>query len=125
MNNFVIIYRFRSPESGNVFLESIEKTFPRHLNYNFGGIQYFLLSSKLIAEVQDKINDIFDNLDIRDDDYVAIYYSREEDPDDIKRLMMLGHADLIDEDLKNGGTILDRTLSELLEYDFNKQKAEL
>lgn len=125
MNNFVILYRFRSPESGNVFLESIEKTFPKHLIHNLGGIQYFLLSAKLIAEVQDKINDIFDNLDIRDDDYVAIYYSREEDPDDIKRLMMLGHAELIDEDLKNGGTVLTRTLTELLDFDFNKQKAEL
>jgi hypothetical protein len=125
MNNFVIFYRFRSQESGNVFLESIEKTFPRHLIYKLGGIDYFLLSAKMIAEVQDKVNDIFDILDIRDDDYVAIYYTREEEPDDIKRLMMLGHSELIDEDLKNGGTVFTRTLSELLEYDFTKQKAEL
>ncbi len=125
MNNFVILYRFRSQESGNVFLESIEKIFPRHLIYKLGGIEYFLLSAKMIAEVQDKVNDIFDVLDIRDDDYVAIFYTREEEPDDIKRLMMLGHAELIDEDLKNGGTVLTRTLSELLEYDFTKQKAEL
>lgn len=125
MNNFVILYRFRSQESGNVFLESIEKIFPRHLIYKLGGIEYFLLIAKMIAEVQDKVNDIFDILDIRDDDYVAIYYTREEEPDDIKRLMMLGHSELIDEDLKNGGTVFTRTLSELLEYDFTKQKAEI
>ncbi|WP_028978494.1 hypothetical protein [Sporocytophaga myxococcoides] len=125
MNNFVILCRFRSPESGNLFLDSLKKIFPKHLIYNFGGIEYFLLASKMIAEVQDKVNDIFDILDIRDDDYVAIYYSREEEPDDIKRLMMLGHAELIDEDLKNGGTVLARTLTELLDYDFSKEKAEL
>jgi hypothetical protein len=64
-----------------------------------------------------------DNLKLDHDDYIALYYTREEEPNDINRLMIFGTSSNIEDDLANATrTGHERTLMELIEYDFIFQK---
>jgi hypothetical protein len=78
-------------------------------------IKYFAFAAKELTAVQDTLQDIMDHLKLTDDDYIALYYTREEEPDEIKRLMIFGKSYQSEKDLSR---LNEDTIAELLEFNF-------
>ena len=84
-------------------------------------IPYFAFAARDLAGVEDNIKAMLDQIDINDSDYVALYYIREENPEKIKRLMLLGSASLAEDNL----TVIssaehENLLNDLFNIDFIK-----
>lgn len=121
MTNYVIIPHIVNDQDADYFEEEIKSRFPRHKKEQTGEIKYFGFAARERAEVEDQLQEILHHIGIGTDDYVALYYSRNEDPDKIVQAMILGHDQKIEHDLErtNPEDHVD-TLSRLLNYDFVK-----
>jgi len=123
MTNYIIISHFKNEEEQESFEQKIKSAFPRYHEENNDEIRYLALSSKNQAGVEDKIKEILSQYGVSDDEYVALYYSRPENPDEIQRVMLLGHDYLIESDIQNikPEDHVD-TLSRLLNHEFFEEK---
>lgn len=120
----MLIYNLSNESSEKELLRQLKTKFTKHKTASENDIKYFNFAERKLPGVQDAIQEIMDGLTLNDSDYIALFYTREEEPDVINRLMVFGTSNLIDNDLKNiSQTNQDRILGELLEYDFLK-KAE-
>lgn len=121
MNNYVIIPHIINEDDATYFEEEIKDRFPRHKKEQTDKITYFGFAARERAGVEDQLREILHNIGIGTDDYVALYYTKDENPDKIMRVMMLGHDENIEQDLKSikPEDHID-TLSRLFNYDFVK-----
>ncbi|MDF9794805.1 hypothetical protein OKW21_000068 [Catalinimonas alkaloidigena] len=119
MTNYIIISHFNEEQDQASFEKKIKESFPRYHEENTEEIRYLALSSRNQAGVEDKIKEILNEYGISDDEYVALYYSRPENPDEIQRSMILGHDHLIENDIQQvkPEDHVD-TLSRLLNHEF-------
>lgn len=122
MNNYIIISHFEEDENQKSFEKKIKDNYPRHLEEDHDDIPYLAFAARNQAEVEDKIKEILNEYGIGTQEYVALYYSRPDDADEIQRAMLLGHDKLIESDMEktNPEDHVD-TLSRLLNFDFVKE----
>lgn len=119
MDNFIIISHFEEQENQQSFEKKIKTEFTRHLEEQNDEFKYLAFAARNQAGVEDFIKDVLNNYGIGTEEYVALYYSRPDDPDEIQRAMLLGHDDLLETHLKKvkPEDHVD-TLSRLLTFDF-------
>ncbi|MFP4094048.1 MAG: hypothetical protein ACLFUB_06160 [Cyclobacteriaceae bacterium] len=122
MTNFIIISYFEDEQDQASFEQKIKDTFPRHTEEQTDEIRYIGFASKNQAGVEDNIKTMLNDYGIGTKEYVALYFSRPSDPDEIQRTMLLGHSDLIETDIQNikPEDHVD-TLSRLLNFDYVKE----
>lgn len=124
MTNYIVISHFEDTQDQESFEKKVKENFPRYYEEYNDEIRYLALSSRHQAGVEDKIKEILNEFGIGSEEYVALYYSRPEDPDEIQRAMLLGHDSLIESDIQRikPEDHVD-TLSRLLDYDsFDKKE---
>lgn len=126
MNNYVIIPHIINEDDATYFEEEIRDRFPRYKKEQTDKITYFGFAARERADVEDQLREILHNIGIGTNDYVALYYTKDENPDKIMRVMMLGHDENIEQDLKiiKPEDHID-TLSRLFNYDFVKAMPNL
>lgn len=121
MRNYVLIYKLSNEASEKELLRQLKVKFPRNRSLKENSFNYFSFAEREIPGVHDALQETMDALSLQEPDYLALYYTREEEPDEINRLMVFGTSNLIENDLKNiSQTIHERVLGELLEFDFIK-----
>ena len=122
MNNFIIISHFGDSEAQTSFEKKIKENFPRHLEEHNDELRYLAFSAYNQAGVEDYIKDILNEYGIGTEEFVALYYSRPDDADEIQRAMLLGHDELVEDKISQikPEDHVD-TLSRLLNYDFVKE----
>ena len=114
-----MIYNIADNTSSEEFLISFNKKFPRNTADEVNGITYYGFTAKTLPAVQDTLYDTLQNLNIGRADYVAVYYSRTEEPDVIKRQMIMGSDDLANNaEARISTTLLENTLQDLLSHNF-------
>lgn len=121
MTNYIIISHLTSSEDAAFFDKEIKSRFTRHKEENTDEIRYLGFAARNRADVEDQIQEILHNIGIGSEDYVALYYAKEENPDKITRAMILGHDELIEtaiQKIKPEDHV--DTLSRLLNFDFVK-----
>lgn len=122
MNNFIIISHFEDPRAQEAFEKKIKDNFPRHLEAQNDELRYLAFAARNQAAVEDYIKIILNEYGIGTEEFVALYYSRPDDADEIQRAMMLGHDDLVEDKVSHikPEDHVD-TLSRLLNFDFVKE----
>jgi hypothetical protein len=122
MTNFIIISHFDNPQDQETFDKKVKEAFPRHTESQTDEIRYIGFAAKNQAGVEDQIRTMLDGYGIGTEEYVALYYSRPSDPDEIQRVMLLGHDDLLESDIQSirPEDHVD-TLSRLLNFDYVKE----
>lgn len=125
MENYVLFYHFDSKEAMGNFKKEIVKAFPLNMEESTEPVTYFAFAARELPAIQDKVNTIIDIMSVGDEDFVALYYMKEEDPDVIKRLMLLGPSGYIENELEKRNLVPKvhvQTLTALLKYDFIKHQ---
>jgi hypothetical protein len=115
MRTYVLICNISDKKSEKEFLGHLENKFLKHKFSTKNNIQYFAFAAKELAAIQDTLQNTLDRLNLTDADYIALYYTREEEPDEIKRLMIFGKWYQSEKDLSR---LNEDTIAELLEFDF-------
>lgn len=114
-----MLYHFEDKDSVDFFENAIQKEFRRHEIEENDGFKYFGFADKRDPGVVGKLNTILNNIGIGTKDFAALYYSREEDPEKIKRVMLVGHDSLVDSRVKDISFDSHRnSLTKLLNFDF-------
>lgn len=124
MDNYVLLYYFDDQQKTQDFEKGIEKEFTRHKWVEDGGYKYFGFAEREEPGVVDKLNTILTSMGMGREgyfgktDYVALYFSREKDPDNIKRQLLIGTEDMVDKDAQGMTTDAHRNaIQNLLESD--------
>lgn len=106
------------------FEEEIKNAFKKHrIDDEIESLKYFGFSGREQPEVVDRLNTILNRFGIGTKDFVALFYARKEDTETIKRLMLVGHDDLVETKIKNISMDAHRnSLTKLLEFDYTKEK---
>ncbi len=121
MTNYVLIPHFANEEEADYFHRELQARFPRNLEDQADGIKYFGFVDRERAGVEDQIREVLHNISIGTEDYVALYYTKDDSPGNIMQAMILGHDEKIE-------SVLQRinpeehvnTLSRLLNHDYLK-----
>ncbi len=125
MDNYVLLYNFEDNGSEKFFEKEINENFARHKTEESSGFKYFGFADREEPGVVDKLNTILNRVGIGTEDYVALYHSREDDPDQIKRTMLIGHDDLVETKVEKISFDNHRnSLTKLLDFDYVKAMPE-
>lgn len=126
MNNYVLIYHFEDRESEKHFEEKIRQLFWRHKVERSEDTAYFGFTGREEPGVVDQIKSVTDRIGIGTTDFVALYFSRqEEDPAKITQQMILGPDDLVESFIKTDSADAHvNTLTRLLDFDYVKAQPE-
>ena len=121
MENYVLLYHFEDQGSEKFFEKEINDRFARHKTEENGEFRYFGFADREEPGVVDKLNTILNRVGIGTKDYVALYHSRDADPDKIKRTMLVGHDDLVETKVEDMSFDAHRnSLTKLLDFDYVK-----
>jgi hypothetical protein len=120
MDNYVLLYNFEDKGREAQFERKVKKEFWWHKVERNGSCKYFGFAGHEEPGVVDKIKAILDPL-AGTNDYTALYFSQDSDPDKIKREMLLGPDYMVERDLEkvSPDAHLD-SLTRLLNFDFIK-----
>ncbi|WP_017730846.1 hypothetical protein [Nafulsella turpanensis] len=127
MENYVLLYHFEDNKAENAFRKKVEDEFWRHQTEENQDFKYLGFAGRAEPEVVDKLNGMMHHIDYTTKDYVALYHSREEEPDKIKRQMLLGHDELVENKVEDGDFSFDahrNSLTKLLNFDYVKAQPE-
>lgn len=121
-----MIYRLSDGDTEE-FKKDLETTFSDNLQEENENIRYFGFAGHEQPQVEDKVGDLIHRYGLGEEDYVALYYTRPENPDQIMRHMIIGHdhylTDHIEQEKAGKEEHTDR-LSRLLDYDFIKARTQ-
>jgi hypothetical protein len=131
MNNYVLLYRFDDKGREQQFEQQIQKDFPRHKKETDAGFKYFGFAAKEEPGVVDTLDGILNGMGIGvqgnfgQRDYVALYFSREKDPDNVKRQLLIGTDEMVDKDAETMSADAHRNaIINLLNHDFLKEEQQ-
>ena len=123
MKNYIVIASFDEAEQTKRFYNDLKNNFTENKLEEYEGFHYFAFPERDDPAVQDKLNDLLHSYGIGNKDYVALYYSRPQAPDEINRNMIIGHDELIESQLKEVPIEKHQnTLIDLMNYDFLKAR---
>ncbi|MGK7397047.1 MAG: hypothetical protein ACNS62_20895 [Candidatus Cyclobacteriaceae bacterium M3_2C_046] len=125
MDNYILIYNFSDPTAQQRFHQELENTFKENQQEQLQGLNYFAFPSRNQPEVEDKVRTILHNFGINSQDFVALYYTRPQQPDEINRVMLLGHDEFIENHVSNiSKQGHEDQLIDLMNFDFLKARTE-
>jgi hypothetical protein len=123
MNNYVLLYHFTSQEDEKFFTNSFESVFESAKPVKDENFKYYAFSAGELPEVKDQLTGILGRIGIDNKEYVALYYTRESNPDSIKREMILGKDSFMTGDLNSvPAEEHRRALTELFSISLDKDK---
>lgn len=123
MRNYVLMYNISNKQSENAFINQLKIKFPKYKSIEENNFNYFSFAGNKLPAVKDTLQLIMDILSLEGSDYIALFYTREEEPDNINRLMIFGPSNSMDRDFKKiSQTIHERVLGEMLEINFVTNK---
>lgn len=129
MHSYVVLYGFQKEELNQEFKEKVLKAFPRHKEVTDAGYEYIGVAGGNEPEVVDALNTILHEMGIGTEgffgqnDYVALYFSRDKDPDSIKRQLLIGTEDMVDEGAESMSADAHRNaIVNLLNVDYVKEQ---
>ncbi|MCC9165604.1 hypothetical protein [Pontibacter harenae] len=127
MNNYVLLYRFDEEEKVKQFEKGIQKEFPRHKFESDGDYYYFGFADRAEPGVVDTVDGILNSMGFGvtgyfgKRDYVALYFSREADPDNIKRQLLIGTEEMVEAGAETMSADAHRSaIQNLLAFDYVK-----
>lgn len=121
MENYVLIYNFEDNATQQQFESKLKSTFPRHQTDENQEVKYFGFADREEPGVVDKVETIIHPMVLGTNDYVALYYTRDANDDQIKRRMIFGSASLIETKVEDKGFDAHRnSLTKLLNFDYVK-----
>jgi hypothetical protein len=122
MKNYVLICNIAEKNSEANLLNKVEELFPRHRRVVENEITFVSFATRQLPEVMDKIRGILDGLNMQDNDYVAIYYTRKEEPDLVNRVLLVGTESHVENDINNhmSSTVFENIIMDLFDFDFSK-----
>lgn len=121
MENYVLLYHFDDKVTQQQFENKIKGTFPRHQTEENQGFTYFGFADREEPGVVDKVETIIHPMVLGTNDYVALYYTRNDNDDQIKRRMVFGSASLVETKVENKGFDAHRnSMTKLLNFDYVK-----
>lgn len=101
--------------------------FPRHKVDNDNNFTYIGFAGEAEPGVEGKLDGILNSMgfgaygDFGAQDYVALYFSREKDPDNIKRKLLIGTEDMVDKNAEQMSADAHRSaIQNLLTLDYTK-----
>ena len=120
MNPYIMISHFENEQDDKEFRELAVANYPRHKTEEHEGITYVGFAAREQAEVEDFLDSTLGRFGISNKDFVALYYSRDDDT--IQRNMVMGPDRLVEEYTKSVSPDehVDR-LSRLLNFDYVKE----
>lgn len=125
MDNYVLLYHFDDKQRKDRFENEINKEFWRHKTEENQDFKYFGFAAREEPEVVDKLNAILHPMAIGTEDFVALYYGRKDNPEKIKRAMVLGHDDLVETKVEKVSFDAHRnSLTKLMDFDYVKDQPE-
>lgn len=121
MTNYIIIPHITDEQDAAYIEKEIKTHYPRHIEEQTDEISYIGFAARERSEVEDKVRELLHNIGIGTEDYLALYYTKDGNADQIVRAMILGHDQAIESDLQRikPEDHVD-TLSRLLNHDFVK-----
>lgn len=121
MENYVLIYHFEDRANQQQFENKINSSFPRHQSDENQEVKYFGFADREEPGVVDKVETIIHPMRLGTEDFVALYYTRDADDDQIKRRMIFGSASLVESKMEGKGFDAHRSsLTNLLNFDYIK-----
>ena len=124
MKNFVLIYDLKEEEAQDQFRKEFVKKYPHFETEYNNNMIYYGFSAREVPEVQDNLHEILQKLKIGQDDYIAVFYKRKEEPDVLKREMIIGSSSLIETKTnKIPAEVFNGTINDLLAVKFDKVKS--
>ncbi|EJF08618.1 MULTISPECIES: hypothetical protein [Pontibacter] len=127
MHSYVILYRFQKEDLNRNFKEKVLAAFPRHQDVTDAGFEYIGVAGGEEPAVVDTLNGILNEMGIGregffgQNDYVALYFSRDKDDDDVKRQLLIGTQDMVDKDAETMSADAHRNaILNLLKVDYAK-----
>jgi hypothetical protein len=126
MNHYVLLFHFDDQNSQNHFEERIRQHFGRHKVERNGDTTYFGFAGQEEPGVVGQIKSSIDTLGIGSADYVALYFSKQEEgPEKITQKMLLGSDDLVETNIRTVSNDAHvNTISSLLDFDYVKAQPE-
>lgn len=125
MTNYILIFKIKEQRDAVNFIEAMKAEYPDNRLEIRHDIPYLAFAARDLPEVEENVVTMIKDIGIANTDYVALYYVKEEDPDKIKRLMILGPSDLAEQDLTAISTAEhENLLSDMLDIDFMKLRFE-
>jgi len=127
MTNYVLLYYFENEQKKQQFENGIVKEFKRHQIETDNNFEYFGFAGEAEPGVEGKIDTLLNSMgygaygDFGATDYVALYFSRAKDPDNIKRKLLIGTEDMVDKAAERmSGDAHRDTIRNLLTLDYTK-----
>lgn len=120
MEHYVMISHFENQQDDQEFRQKAMAHYPRHKVEEQNDIIYVGFAAQEQAEVEDFLDGTLQRFGISDKDFVAVYYSR--DNESIQRNMVMGPDRLVENYISSisSDDHVDR-LSRLLDYDYVKE----
>lgn len=122
MKNYVLICNIADKNSEERLLQQVQDLFPQHRRVVENKLTFISFATRHLPEVMDKIRVIMDGLTIQDNDYVAILYTRKEEPDLVNQVLLVGTDSQVENDINNhmSSTVYENILMDLFDFDFSK-----
>ncbi|MCX2739299.1 hypothetical protein [Pontibacter anaerobius] len=127
MTNYVLLYHFDDAQVTQQFEGNLRKVFKRNKEVQDSGFKYFGFADVEEPGVVDKLDSILNDSGIGvrgnfgQNDYVALYFSREKDPDNIKRQLLIGTDEMVDKGAERMSTDAHRdSIQNLLGFNYQK-----
>ncbi|WKN41496.1 hypothetical protein [Tunicatimonas pelagia] len=117
MEHYVMISHFENEQDDQDFRAKAVTNYPRHKIEEHEDITYVGFAAREQAEVEDFLDSILNRFGISDKDFVALYYSRDNET--IQRNMVMGPDRLVEnltEKVSQDEHV--NRLSRLLNYDY-------
>lgn len=115
-----MISHFENEQDDKEFRELAVANYPRRVTEEHEGVTYVGFAAQEQAEVEDFLDSTLGRFGISDKDFVALYYSRDDET--IQRNMVMGPDRLVEDYTKDisQDEHVDR-LSRLLNFDYVKE----
>jgi hypothetical protein len=121
MRNFVINYKFERKNGSVDFFNMLKKAFPEHEVEVRHDFPFFAFAARSLPEIQDKVKALVDKIPTGDEDWVVVFYTKDVEPEKIKRDILFGTGNMLENVLTKEQ---ENFLTDLLSIDFVKQKVE-
>lgn len=121
MKNYVVMFRLINRDTDNAFRRGIQLSFPDFTIEKVENYEFIAFRSRQLPAVVDKIDSLIEDLTLSSKDFIALFYRKEDEPDVIKRLMLVGPSRFVENEnqkLHISQSAMDLILTDLLNFRF-------
>ncbi len=122
-----MLYHFDKEETKKEFEKSFKKQYPRNREDQSNGLRYIGFTERAEPAAVDNVNTILTSMGMGREgffglnDYVALYFTRDKEPDVVKRQLLIGTEEMVDAGAEHKTSDPHRSsIKRLLEYDYSQ-----